>query len=91
MLQSGFGYDESPVNDANRTTRIPDSDHYILGFGAKYQVVQNVSLQLAYAHIFTPGGSINNSAPSPTGLAGVIAGSYDDSDNSVTGGMTIKF
>jgi long-chain fatty acid transport protein len=91
LLQTGFAYDESPVNDSNRTSRIPDSDHYVIGFGAKYQVMQNVSLQLAYAHIFTPGGTINNAAASPTGLAGVISGSYDASANSVTAGLAVKF
>jgi long-chain fatty acid transport protein len=92
LLQTGFAYDQSPVDNANRTTRVPDADHYILSVGAKYQLLQNVNMQLAYAHIFTPGGTINNSAAAPGGLAaGIISGSYDASDNSVTAGVAVKF
>ena len=44
LLQAGFAYDESPVTDRNRTTRIPDSDRYDLGAGATYSVLPNVNL-----------------------------------------------
>jgi long-chain fatty acid transport protein len=92
MLQSGFGFDQSPVTDSNRTTRVPDANHYDLGFGAKYQILPNTSLQLAYLHVFTPGGSINSTAStSALTPSGSIIGSYADSDNSVTMGMVMKF
>jgi long-chain fatty acid transport protein len=90
MLQTGAAYDESPVTDGNRTTRVPDASHYILGVGAQYKVLPNATLQLAYAHIFTRGGNINNTAAAALG-SGTIIGSYDDSDNSVTAGVTVKF
>ena len=88
MLQTGFAYDESPVTDSNRTTRVPDANHYDLGFGAQYQVLPNVSLQLAYLHVFSPGGTINSTASISSGT---IIGSYTASDNSVTAGLTAKF
>jgi long-chain fatty acid transport protein len=92
MLQTGFGYDESPVTDANRTTRVPDADHYDLGFGVQYQINPNANLQFAYAHVFTPGGTINSTAStSALTPSGAILGSYADSDNSVTLGMVLKF
>lgn len=92
MLQTGVSYDQSPVDNANRTTRVPDADHYNLGFGVKYQILPSTTLQLAYLHVFTPGGTINNSAAAPGGLqAGIIAGTYDASDNSVTAGVAVKF
>ncbi|HQT46043.1 MAG TPA: TonB-dependent receptor, partial [Acidocella sp.] len=91
-LQTGFSYDQSPVDNANRTTRVPDADHYNLGFGVKYQVLPSTTLQLAYLHVFTPGGTINNSASAPGGLqAGVISGTYATSDNSVTAGVAVRF
>jgi long-chain fatty acid transport protein len=92
MLQTGFGYDESPVTDSNRTTRVPDADHYDLGFGAQYQILPSTSLQLAYLHVFSPGGTINNtSSNTPPTPSGTIIGSYTASDNSVTAGLTVKF
>jgi len=92
MLQGGFAYDESPVTDANRTVRIPDADHYDLGFGAQYQLLPNTKLELAYGHVFTPGGSIHGSAAaSALTPAGSIDGEYSASDNSVTAGMNMIF
>ncbi len=92
MLQSGFSFDQSPVTDSNRTTRVPDANHYNIGFGAQYQILPSTSLQLAYLHVFTPGGNIESTA-STSGLtpSGTIIGSYADSDNSVTMGVVMKF
>jgi long-chain fatty acid transport protein len=92
MLQTGFGYDESPVTDSNRTTRVPDANHYDLGFGVQYQILPSTRLQLAYLHVFSPGGTIDNTASnSPLTPSGTIIGNYDASDNSVTAGLTVKF
>ena len=92
MLQSGFGYDQSPVTDANRTVRIPDADHYDLGFGVQYQLLPSTKLELAYGHVFTPGGTIHNSAAaSPLTPSGTITGDYTASDNSVTAGLNMIF
>jgi long-chain fatty acid transport protein len=92
LLQSGFAYDQSPVTDANRTSRIPDADHYDLTFGVQYQLLPSTKLELAYAHVFTPGGSIHSTgASSPLTPAGTIAGEYSASDNSVTAGMNMIF
>ncbi|WP_297493572.1 OmpP1/FadL family transporter [Acidocella sp.] len=88
MLQGGIAFDQSPVTTANRTTRVPDADHYDVGIGAQYQLLRNARLELAYGHIFSHGGGINNSA-SPA--AGTIKGRYADSDNSVTAGLNMTF
>ncbi|MCB5945058.1 OmpP1/FadL family transporter [Acidocella sp. KAb 2-4] len=88
MLQGGVAYDQSPVTDSNRTTRVPDGDHYDLGVGAQYQLLPNVRLELAYLHVFIPHGHINNSAGA---TAGTITGNYTDSDNSVTAGVNVRF
>ncbi len=92
LLQSGFAWDQSPVTDANRTSRIPDADHYDLTFGAQYQLLPSTKLELAYAHVFTPGGSINSSAASsPLTPTGALIGEYSASDNSVTAGINMIF
>jgi long-chain fatty acid transport protein len=92
MLQTGFAFDQSPVTDANRTTRVPDANHYDLGFGVQWQALPSTNVQLAYLHVFVPNGSINSTA-SAGGLtpSGTIIGSYADSDNSVTLGVVMKF
>jgi long-chain fatty acid transport protein len=35
MLQGGIGFDESPVTDSNRTSRIPDGNRFVIGIGAQ--------------------------------------------------------
>lgn len=92
MLQGGFAYDQSPVTDSNRTSRLPDSDHYDIGVGVQYKVTKNTTLQAAYAHVFTPGGKIHNTAYSSSLTPpGLITGSFDTSANSLTLGITTKF
>lgn len=103
MLQTGFSFDESPVTNANRTPRVPDANHYNLGFGLKYKLTPSTTFGLAYLHVFTPGGTINSTAL-PTGYqqvapgvnipasgSGALTGSYAASDNSVTAGVNVVF
>jgi long-chain fatty acid transport protein len=87
-LKTGFSYDQSPVTDSNRTTRIPDTDHYILGVGLAYDVTPRVRVELAYAHIFCQPAPINNAANATSGR---IIGSYQDHDDTVSAGLTVKF
>ncbi|MGE4481771.1 OmpP1/FadL family transporter [Acidocella sp.] len=92
MLQAGFAYDESPVTDSNRTSRVPDADHYDLGVGMQYKITPAATFQLAYGHVFTPGGSVNSTAStSSLTPSGTLIGNYSASDNSVTAGVTMKF
>ncbi len=88
LLQTGFSYDQSPVPDFYRTTRVPDTDRYNLGVGLTWSVLPNVNLQAAYLHTFFASAPINNSA-SPS--AGTIQGNYSNSANSVSLGATVKF
>ena len=70
MLQGGFGYDQSPVTDANRTSRIPDSDRYILSIGAQYDIMPNLTVQVAYAHVFFASAEIVSQASTTSGGTG---------------------
>ncbi len=92
MLQAGFAFDESPVTNSNRTSRVPDANHYDLGMGVQYKITPAATFDFAYCHVFSPGGSINSTASStlPT-PSGTLIGSYAISDNSMTAGVTMKF
>ncbi len=92
MLQAGFAFDESPVTDSNRTPRVPDANHYDIGVGMQYKITPAATFDLAYGHVFTPGGSIHSTASSslPT-PSGTQIGNYSASDNSITAGVTMKF
>lgn len=88
MLQSGVAYDESPVTNQTRTSRIPDSDRVILGIGAQYDVTPNVTLQAAYAHVFFASQPINNAASATSGL---LVGKYSSSAETASLGFKVKF
>jgi long-chain fatty acid transport protein len=87
-LQGGVFYDESPVTDANRTARLPDSDRYGFGVGITWAVLRNIDLQAAYSHFFLVGGSIAESA-APT--AGTLVGGYKTSNDSASLGVRVRF
>lgn len=88
LLRSGFSYDQSPVNSRNRLTRAPDSSRFTLSAGVEYSPIKMVSLDLSYAHLFTPRGSINNDAGNN---AGQLIGQYSGHGNVVGFGMRTHF
>lgn len=51
-VRAGTMYDETPTVDAFRSTRVPDGDRTWATFGMTYDVSDNVSLSVSYAHIF---------------------------------------
>jgi long-chain fatty acid transport protein len=79
-LRTGFAYDQSPVQGAYRTPRIPDSDRFWLSIGANYRLTPGSSLDFGYAHIFVTNSSVNKvtdvSAPA---LRDTVVGSYNSS------------
>jgi long-chain fatty acid transport protein len=82
MLQGGAGFDQSPVTDNNRTSRIPDANHFVIGLGAQYEVTPAITLQMAYAHVFVPSAPIQS---------GGITGTYSDAANTGSLGVKIRF
>ncbi len=67
----GAAYDQSPVKDDYRTFRVPDSDRYWLSAGMKYNVYNNLAIDLGYSHIFLKNAKINETpiAAAPLNLA----------------------
>jgi long-chain fatty acid transport protein len=51
-LRAGAGYEKSPVIDAERGVRVPDSDRVWLSAGASYQITEKMTAHLAYSHVF---------------------------------------
>lgn len=62
-LRSGFQWDESPVDDALRDTRVPDGDRFWAAVGLSYLVSERVQLDLSYAHIFFESVDIDLDTP----------------------------
>jgi long-chain fatty acid transport protein len=60
-FRGGVAFDETPIPNAElRTPRIPGEDRTWLSFGASYAMGENMSLDIAYAHLFVDDSQINN-------------------------------
>ena len=62
-FRGGLAWDQSPVDEDNRTVRLPDADRYWLSFGMQYKFGKAGALDLAYAHLFIPSPDINRTRP----------------------------
>ncbi len=58
-LRAGLGLEKSPVTDATRSVRLPDSDRTWATLGGSYAMTSKLSLDASYAHVFAKSGSIN--------------------------------
>lgn len=62
-LRTGIAFDESPVEDSQRTLRIPDRDRFWISFGASYQFGENYTVDFGYSHLFAEDAPINDNEP----------------------------
>lgn len=63
-VQGLLGYDQSPTNNADRSTRLPEVDRYIVGVGGEYKLTKAVGIMFNYAHAFSAGTpTLNNVDP----------------------------
>ncbi|QDQ28548.1 transporter [Chitinimonas arctica] len=59
-LRAGVAYDESPVDDANRTPSIPDGDRKWFSLGMNYGLTKHSSVDVAYSFVQVGKPNINN-------------------------------
>jgi long-chain fatty acid transport protein len=50
----GVAYDQTPVQDADRTPRLPDEDRIWVAFGAQWRISRQAAVDFGYAHLFVP-------------------------------------
>ena len=79
-IKMGFAYDKSPVNDTDRTARLPDNNRLWLSFGGQYKLSKDGTLDLGYAHLFIKDAPINQNGGNANAngqLVGTYKGSVD--------------
>ena len=77
-IKMGVAYDQTPVNDTDRTPRLPDSNRLWLSVGGQYRLSPASTLDFGYAHLFMKDASIDQANPTPPGL-GRLTGTYKNS------------
>ncbi|MEM9080189.1 MAG: outer membrane protein transport protein [Verrucomicrobiota bacterium] len=73
-LRAGVAYDQSPVEDDNRTLRIPDRDRIWLSAGFTYHFADHYSVDFGYSHLFADDVTIDPNEPF---YNGTISGDAD--------------
>lgn len=84
--RAGVAYDETPVEDAFRTARIPDSNRTWLALGGQYRLSDKSVLDFGYAYLFMEDASINK-----LDNGTLLKGSYDNSVNILSAQYTYTF
>ena len=92
-LRTGIAFDEGVVPDADRRTpRIPDSDRYLFSLGAGYDLNENMTVDAAYTHIYSPDASMRLDANDPGNEArGNLSGTFKSSADIVSTSLTMRF
>jgi len=76
-IKTGLAYDQTPVNDTDRTARLPDQNRIWLSFGGQYKLSKDGTLDFGYAHLFVKDASINQNPGTAIQLTGTYKGTID--------------
>ncbi len=74
-IKMGLAFDQTPVNDTDRTARLPDNNRLWLSVGGQYKLSKDGTLDFGYAHLFIKDASINQNAGSAA-ANGQLVGTY---------------
>jgi len=74
-FRGGLAYDQTPVQDAERTPRLPDNNRTWVSLGAQYTMMPNLKFDGGFTYIWASDASTNQNAGS-TAANGLIAGNY---------------
>jgi long-chain fatty acid transport protein len=92
MVRAGLAYDESPVQMAFRTPRLPDNDRTWLTAGGQYRFANGVVMDVGAAYIWVSGANVNkNGDPPNTALYGLLSGKYSSNTVILSGQLSMEF
>ena len=90
-LRAGVGYELSPIDDGNRTFRLPDNDRLWLSAGAGYDWSDRVSLDLGYSFLKSADTDILAAGDGGPEANGPFFGEADAQVHILAAGVKIKF
>src|SRR5207249_2083654 len=90
---AGVAYEESPITDATRGTRLPDNNRWWASVGFTYNWSRNISFDFGYSHIFVDNTAINLIPGNPTFSAGqgIFTGNADTSIDILSVGFRYRW
>jgi long-chain fatty acid transport protein len=75
-FRTGIGFEQSPVTDRTRGTRLPDADRVWLSAGLTYNWSERLSIELGYSHVFVRDARISIDAASANPLFTPALGTF---------------
>jgi len=90
MFRGGLAFDQSPVNNTDRTPRLPDNDRTWFAVGAQYKFNPQWVLDFGYSFIYVKNSSINQNEGN-TAANGLISGTYHNNVNIAALQLTYTF
>jgi long-chain fatty acid transport protein len=92
LLRGGLALDQSPVDAADRTPRLPDNDRAWLTAGVQWRPQPRLLLDVGAAYVKVDKASINKSGDPPSVLAyGLLNGSYKSHTTIVSAQLAYSF
>jgi long-chain fatty acid transport protein len=89
-FRGGLAWDQSPVNTADRTPRLPDGDRVWIAVGAQYRFSRNLTADGGFVYIPVQSPDIAQNAAS-TAANGLIKGHYDANVTILSAQLTYTF
>ncbi|MFC6300159.1 transporter [Pseudomonas sp. CCM 7893] len=87
VLRTGLTFDQSPTNNTDRSPRIPTGDRTIFSLGLGYDVMPNMTVDLAYSYLKEEPIKVARS----NALGQSYNAKYENSANGFGLGVTYKF
>lgn len=92
LLRGGVAYDQSPVQAAFRTARLPDADRTWLTAGLQYRYSDATTVDFGTAYVWVKKATINgNGDPPNTSAYGLLNGSYKSNTAIVSAQLNRSF
>ncbi len=89
-LRAGVGYELSPIDDENRTFRLPDSDRLWLSAGGSFKASERWSFDAGYTYISAQDSDILASSEGGPDANGPFSGEGDASVHILSAAVKIK-
>jgi long-chain fatty acid transport protein len=89
-VRGGVAFDESPVPDSTRTTRLPDAERKWVAAGVQWQPSAAMQLDFGYAHLFSSDVGLDQDDGNATAF-GLVNGKQASDVNIVSVQLGYKF
>ena len=76
-FRGGIAYDETPISDEFRTARIPGNDRKWISVGASYKMLENITVDAGYSHLFISDPKIDETDDNGYNVKGKYDASVD--------------